>query len=660
MNKGSGVVRAICVGLSLLAVASCSLLGASLDPLMAEGCSQCGAVCVDLRTNVTSCGACGNACKQGEACVEGQCRVSCPGGQVACDSLCYATSNDPRHCGDCATACKAGEVCGDARCSSTCPAGQTNCDGSCADIQTDAKHCGACGSACGANDECVEGKCLIACKTQLNQPLTDPWGWSWDGLERAASTFTEAANTCTQFRGRLPTASELHRVSATQSATVGQTIHTNPLWSLAPVSPGVHVRLRLSDAAVLSEADATKTNYRCVCPPPLPKVYVANNCYGAPNANACATLDGEGGAHNLDTKDRPPIPKGAAVWECAFYGGHLPTTLQLAEAVQQNIGPGSGNWLHSANEVRYDLGALVNWTDGQNFLFQYTAGTPNSMAWNVPTTPYAFRCIGENAAPPALPPVAEQWAGPGRRRIEAKDLPAGTLIQAVDHCFQSGGHLPTMAELNELVVQGAPGGSGAWLWTSDQTGSDGTNFTVAITKWTGTDTAHLYGGADMTWSYKTESRPYRCVYYPVDAAYLGPPATSCAGGCATVASPGTSGAKSWFDNADRTGATVTAAIDACRKLGGHLPSERDLTEAIRAGLPNGTNAFLQTSDPMLGNCGLTEGACAAVNVLVGVVKWTAAMPTFDDLWENGPNARSTWGWSYEAKPYRCMWTNELR
>src|SRR4051812_47404071 len=111
MKKGSGVVRAICVGLMLLAVVSCSFLGASLDALSSAS------------------GGCGT-CREGEACVEGQCRSSCLAGQVTCDSVCVATMNDPHHCGDCSVTCKADEVCGDGHCGSTCPTGQINCDGS--------------------------------------------------------------------------------------------------------------------------------------------------------------------------------------------------------------------------------------------------------------------------------------------------------------------------------------------------------------------------------------------------------------------------------------------------------------------------------------------------------------------------------------------------
>jgi hypothetical protein len=111
----------------------------------------------------------------------------------------------------------------------------------------------------------------------------------------------------------------------------------------------------------------------------------------------------------------------------------------------------------------------------------------------------------------------------------------------------------------------------------------------------------------------------------------------------------------WFDTFDRAPALdVTAAIDACRKLGGHLPSERDLIEAIRAGLPNGSNTFLQTSDPEIGQVPMVSG------ILLGVVKWTGTMPTYDDVWTTTADSRATWGWPTDVRPYRCMWTNELR
>jgi hypothetical protein len=168
--------------------------------------------------------------------------------------------------------------------------------------------------------------------------------------------------------------------------------------------------------------------------------------------------------------------------------------------------------------------------------------------------------------------------------------------------------------------------------------------------WTGAEPGHLYAyGTDLTWVYKhTSTRPFRCVFYPVDTMYAGPVASSCAGGCTAFALPGASGAKMWVDSFDRAPpATPTAALDTCRKAGGHLASQRDLFEAVRHSLPNGATAYLFTSDLQLG---------AATTLEVGVGKWKDVDTLFDDLYP----AYTTWADPSGALPYRCSFTNELR
>jgi hypothetical protein len=89
------------------------------------------------------------------------------------------------------------------------------------------------------------------------------------------------------------------------------------------------------------------------------------------------------------------------------------------------------------------------------------------------------------------------------------------------------------------------------------------------------------------------------------------------------------------------------ASRACANLGGHLASERDYTEAIRHGLPNGSGAMLHSSDLASGNLG---------TVLALSVKWTGVDLGFTDL---NP-AYAGWLDPVTAAPYRCVWTNELR
>lgn len=613
------------------------------------GQTLCSGLCVDVQSSSQHCGSCGNACAAGQVCNAGACKIACPGGQVECSGLCYDLQSDLNNCGACGNKCAAGEVCTNGTCALNCAAGQTACTGACVDLQTDAANCGACGTACKSNEECTAGKCVIACKTLLNQQITDPWGQAWDGLERAASNYATAKTTCEGIGGRLPTATELYRVSATQSATVGQTIHTNYLWAANPYNPTTQLRVRLSDASVSSLAETSSTNYRCVCPPPLPSTFVGNNCHG-PSGQACYALDTEGKRTNIDIQDRAPQPVASAVWECAFSRGRLAGSLTLFEAMQQGLPNGSNAWVHTSDMTRYDLNALYRW---QNTVTKPTVTAQSS--WGGISSFRPFRCVGVNYdSGPHPATISGEFVAPlTRLKVDGKDSAATEGWPAAsDGCFAKGGHVPTAAELVEAIQQGLPDGSNGWVWTSDQVGYNTAQFLLQLVRWTGTapEFGFSYSG-DTTWGYKHNgSRLTRCAYYPVDTAYAGPKGTDCAGGCLEIALPGGSGAKMWIDNFDRApNATLEDAIDACRKLGGHLPSERDFLEAIKQSLPNGTNNWLWTSD-------LSVGAITTNSLHAQIIRWTGVeAATFTDQY----STYNTWSSVTGTRPYRCVWSNEL-
>jgi hypothetical protein len=94
-------------------------------------------------------------------------------------------------------------------------------------------------------------------------------------------------------------------------------------------------------------------------------------------------------------------------------------------------------------------------------------------------------------------------------------------------------------------------------------------------------------------------------------------------------------------------ATLEAAMTACVALGGHLASPRDLTEAIRAGLPNGTGGRLQTWD-------LGSGDTALPRLMV--TSWMGVGAGFTDQYPRD----MTWQPVGTSLPFRCVWTNELR
>src|SRR5512140_2715646 len=82
-----------------------------------------------------------------------------------------------------------------------CGPGFAVCGGSCERVGVDSQNCGTCGNVCPAYQACVGGACVATCESSLHAPLTDPWGYAWDGLERPLATFTAARDACAAIGG---------------------------------------------------------------------------------------------------------------------------------------------------------------------------------------------------------------------------------------------------------------------------------------------------------------------------------------------------------------------------------------------------------------------------------------------------------------------------
>lgn len=141
--------------------------------------TTCGAVCVNVQTDATNCGACFNACALANAtpaCTAGRCTVAaCNTGFANCDGNdvngCEANpQTDARNCGTCGNGCvEPMPLCSSGRCiGGVCPMGMTRCgDSSCVDTQTDVRNCNGCGTACteppNAAASCTAGRCGFTC-----------------------------------------------------------------------------------------------------------------------------------------------------------------------------------------------------------------------------------------------------------------------------------------------------------------------------------------------------------------------------------------------------------------------------------------------------------------------------------------------------------------
>ena len=76
---------------------------------------------------------------------------ACPANEVNCSSVCVNTQTDANNCGACGNACTNGQSCVSGSCTVVCPAGETACAGQCVNIQSDRNNCGSCG-------ECLRGR----------------------------------------------------------------------------------------------------------------------------------------------------------------------------------------------------------------------------------------------------------------------------------------------------------------------------------------------------------------------------------------------------------------------------------------------------------------------------------------------------------------------
>ena len=117
----------------------------------------CGSACVNIASDSSNCGVCGNACSGGQTCQNSQCQ--CASGQLFCSGSCVAS--DATHCGSCSMTCTTGQVCSNNSCGSSCASGQTLCNNTaCVDTTSSAANCGSCGHACTATQHCASSACV--------------------------------------------------------------------------------------------------------------------------------------------------------------------------------------------------------------------------------------------------------------------------------------------------------------------------------------------------------------------------------------------------------------------------------------------------------------------------------------------------------------------
>jgi hypothetical protein len=122
----------------------------------------CGGRCIDVQSDRTNCGVCGN---------------TCAGSQQCCAGACQDTASSATHCGACNTVCEfvnATPSCRAGQCAiGRCAMGFGDCnalgvDGCEAELASDVANCGACNNRCAAGTNataaCTAGACSLVCQ----------------------------------------------------------------------------------------------------------------------------------------------------------------------------------------------------------------------------------------------------------------------------------------------------------------------------------------------------------------------------------------------------------------------------------------------------------------------------------------------------------------
>jgi hypothetical protein len=163
---------------------SACVSGACVCPM---GEVACGATCADLSIDVNNCGACGRDCDPAGSCVSGNCTCPAPltptpGGN------CVDLTRDPNNCGALGNDCFGSEYC--VACTCECRPGLTRVGMLCTDLQNDPRNCGAVGTVCsGATSTCSGGMCVATCPDGLDRCTV-----GGGGLAACVNTDTDPRN----------------------------------------------------------------------------------------------------------------------------------------------------------------------------------------------------------------------------------------------------------------------------------------------------------------------------------------------------------------------------------------------------------------------------------------------------------------------------------
>ncbi|MCP4134690.1 MAG: carboxypeptidase regulatory-like domain-containing protein [bacterium] len=339
-----------------------------------------------------------------------------------------------------------------------------------------------------------------------------------------------------------------------------------------------------------------------------------------------------------DDTMRGPATLAKAEETCAALGGRLPTPTEI---FRNNSASGYGLNI-VGNEADY-LWTNIEYDVSQNVTVRLSNGETSQTA---KTSTRYYRCVYPDKDRSFFsknyicgPPGDEGFALTSNGNtfyMDKYDRPLLTYNSAVREAAFYHAHVAPELNYTEAIKSGLPNGSNQWLWASDQEGYNNTQFVIGQVRWTDVDTNFTDAYSTYAnWSYMDGKYGYRCIG-------IGKEVQAASSGTSNEWVGGTTFLRSV--TVDRSQANFYDAIDACLDSGGHVPTFLDLMEMIQAGLPNGSNTHIWTSDIEAGVTG---------SQLNGIVRWNGTDTSFTGMY-------STYGdWGYRADtdlhPYRPVY-----
>ncbi|MBN2493710.1 MAG: hypothetical protein JXR96_03875 [Deltaproteobacteria bacterium] len=364
------------------------------------------------------------------------------------------------------------------------------------------------------------------------------------------------------------------------------------------------------------------------------------------------------------------IERTAATWaaaqaECEALGGRLPT---ITELWRNNATNGTGDL--TDNSQNNWMWTLISDYQGNRIVVQLGSG---SISNSTVSSVQHFRCVWPDRVSDSFdgdycfgPPGAE--CTPARRfyNVDSWDRPAVDLVAASHECNFYNGSIPVLQDWTEMIISGdLTGDWNHWLWSGDIMYYSGAspyilNGIVHFQEsneayWTFDSTSNSFG----SWQWPTSTDYFRCMGKRSSGEGVDPPSPSCQGGCFTITpsddqSPDHAGRRApiWADSTDRTATTRDGAAAICDGVGGSLPTVIEVMELVHAGWPNGTDAWLWTSNPVYH--GNYQNLLARWNG-TGYKSWRP-QHSGTVSWNQGNgnyNFRCVWHQTYQTDPVGC-------